>query len=288
MLGLVAPHDHGEERRLLLPPARHRHPEHGPGDATLGVADLGVVGEVAGEVDAGFGHGAALLGLSGRAVCPALGPGGRWTPWHAERAPGASGGANEVGHAIRSPAIGRLGCRVGWWGACGWGSGMPAPSGQIPPPWARWENEAPTARAACRLVSGRLFGLFQDPPEIVGAAVDDRDGDDAGHLVRMLLFGSLDDLREKAAPGAERDSALGLVVDLALPAVDGADRLEVVPGGAESIDYELAGELHQPVRVWRGDDDLAHVIGWGRHAAPSARRQALGPRLRSWPCCSIR
>ena len=34
-------------------------------------------------------------------------------------------------------------------GACGWGSGMPAPSGQIPPPWAWWENEAPTARAAC-------------------------------------------------------------------------------------------------------------------------------------------
>jgi hypothetical protein len=26
----------------------------------------------------------------------------------------------------------RLRCRVGWWGACGWGSGMPAPSGQIP------------------------------------------------------------------------------------------------------------------------------------------------------------
>jgi hypothetical protein len=41
MLGLVAPHDHGEERRLLLPPTRHRHPEHGPGDAALGVADLG-------------------------------------------------------------------------------------------------------------------------------------------------------------------------------------------------------------------------------------------------------
>jgi hypothetical protein len=38
---------------------------------------------------------------------------------------GASGGANEVGHARRLPAIGRLGCRVGWWGACGWGSGMP-------------------------------------------------------------------------------------------------------------------------------------------------------------------
>jgi hypothetical protein len=23
-----------------------------------------------------------------------------------------------------------------WWSACGWGSDMPAPSGQIPPPWA--------------------------------------------------------------------------------------------------------------------------------------------------------
>ena len=45
-------------------------------------------------------------------------------------------------------------CRVGWWSACGWGSGMPAPSGQIPPPWARWENEAPTTRAACGPVPG--------------------------------------------------------------------------------------------------------------------------------------
>jgi hypothetical protein len=28
------------------------------------------------------------------------------------------------------------------------GSGMPAPSGQIPPPWEWWENEAPTTRVA--------------------------------------------------------------------------------------------------------------------------------------------
>jgi hypothetical protein len=39
----------------------------------------------------------ACLLVPGRAVCPALGPGGRWTPWHATRPPGASGGANEVG-----------------------------------------------------------------------------------------------------------------------------------------------------------------------------------------------
>jgi cytidine deaminase len=31
------------------------------------------------------------------------------------------------------------------------GSGMPAPSGQIPPPWAWWENEAPATRTACGL-----------------------------------------------------------------------------------------------------------------------------------------
>ena len=34
------------------------------------------------------------------------------------------------------------------------GSGMPAPSGQIPPPWAWWENEAPATRAARRPVPG--------------------------------------------------------------------------------------------------------------------------------------
>jgi hypothetical protein len=46
MLGLVAPHDHGVERRLLLPPTRHGHPEHRPGRSRLGldVADLGSSG----------------------------------------------------------------------------------------------------------------------------------------------------------------------------------------------------------------------------------------------------
>jgi hypothetical protein len=60
VLGLVTPDDHGEERRLLLPPTRDGHPEHGPGDAALGVADLRLVGEVAGEAHAGLGHGPAL------------------------------------------------------------------------------------------------------------------------------------------------------------------------------------------------------------------------------------
>jgi len=71
MLGLVAPHDHREERRLLLPTARHGHPEHGPGDPTLGVPELGVVGQVAGEAHGCLGHDSALLDcLAGRSALP--------------------------------------------------------------------------------------------------------------------------------------------------------------------------------------------------------------------------
>src|SRR5215217_1325981 len=96
MLGLVPPHDHGEERRLLLPPTRHGHPEHDPGDPTLGVADLGVIGQVAGKADGGLGHGVPPpVAWPGSLPCPWTR--GRWTPRHAARPAGASGGANEVG-----------------------------------------------------------------------------------------------------------------------------------------------------------------------------------------------
>jgi hypothetical protein len=44
MLGLVAPDDHGEERRLLLRPTRHGHPGHGPSDPQAWVAELSARG----------------------------------------------------------------------------------------------------------------------------------------------------------------------------------------------------------------------------------------------------
>jgi hypothetical protein len=47
-------------------------------------------------------------------------------------------------------------------------------------------------------------------------------------VVRVLALGAVDDLREEAAPGAHGNPALGGVVDLALPAVDGASGLEVL------------------------------------------------------------
>src|SRR5215218_6960542 len=67
VLGRVASHQDGDERRLLLPPARHRHPEHRPSDPGPGGADPGVLGQVAGEAHRGLGHGPALLDwLAGR------------------------------------------------------------------------------------------------------------------------------------------------------------------------------------------------------------------------------
>jgi hypothetical protein len=95
--------------------------------------------------------------------------------------------------------MGRLGCRVGWRGACGWGSGMPAPSGQIPPPWARWENEAPATRAACGpsqaigLVGLTVRLLLGEPalgaPGIVlGFLQDVRDERIAKFLLRELIL----------------------------------------------------------------------------------------------------
>jgi hypothetical protein len=74
MLGLVAPEDHGEEGRLLLPPTRDGHPEHGPGDPAVGVPQFGVVGEVPAKLTL-----ASVMAhpswMSGRAVCPARGTG---------------------------------------------------------------------------------------------------------------------------------------------------------------------------------------------------------------------
>jgi hypothetical protein len=136
---------------------RDRHPEHGPGDPCLGVPQLGVVGQVAGEAHACLGHGASLLN-AWPAVCPALGTGGRWTPRHAQGHQGQAAeptksAIDQVAERARSGA-GLVG------GACGWGSGMPAPSGQIPPPWAWWENEAPAARAACS--SFQAYDLMHD------------------------------------------------------------------------------------------------------------------------------
>jgi hypothetical protein len=104
--------------------------------------------------------------------------------------------------------------------------------------------------------------------DVVRAAVDDRNCDDTRDLVRMVLFRALDDLWEQAKPRAEHHARLRLVVDLPLPSVDRPDWREVVASGTDSIDDELLCERGEPVRIWRGDDDLTDFIHCGLSPVP--------------------
>jgi hypothetical protein len=114
MLGLVAPHHHGEERRLLLPAAADCDSEHGPSEPALGVADLGLVGEVAGEAHGCLGHGASpFCCLAGGLPCP-------WTRGTVDavayrESPGGKRWSQRSRPPDEGAGRGRLGCRVGWW-----------------------------------------------------------------------------------------------------------------------------------------------------------------------------
>jgi hypothetical protein len=81
--------------------------------------------------------------LPGRAVCPALGPGGRWTPRHAERPPEASAGGNEVGHESRLPAVAGSGAGLVGGVLVAGGRASHLPSSQIPPPWRGGRTRLP-------------------------------------------------------------------------------------------------------------------------------------------------
>jgi hypothetical protein len=89
------------------------------GDPGLGGADLGVIGEIASEAHARLGPAPFWIAWPGGLPCPwnrgtvdavACQQATRGKQWRQRSRPW-----------IKLPAIGRLGCRVGWWGACGWG-----------------------------------------------------------------------------------------------------------------------------------------------------------------------
>src|SRR5215212_7099861 len=99
--------------------------------------------------------------MPGRAVCPALGPGTVNTVACQQATRGKR-------WSLRSrPCMtiaGHRPAQVPGWLAVRLRLGvMPAPSGQIPPPWAGWENEAPTTRAARRPVPGHAPGGTSAP-----------------------------------------------------------------------------------------------------------------------------
>jgi len=129
-------------------PGQSPPPGTWPWPSPAGVPQLRVIGQIAGKRHARLGH----------AVPPSIAwPGGAALPLErgtvaveaCRRPPGAGCGANEPGPS-------RSGCQP--WPARvpgGSGSGLRLagrachpPSGQIPPPWAWWEIEGHTARAA--------------------------------------------------------------------------------------------------------------------------------------------
>ena len=162
----AATFDHGEERRLLLPGARHRHPEHGPGDPALGVPQLGLVGEVTGEAHAGLGHGAVPPeGLAGRSALP-LEPGDGGHRGMPKGHQGQATKPTKSADARRSPS--RWSAQeLGWLVGClRLGVGHAGTVRPIPPPWAWRENEAPTTRAArssAQAASRCAWGAYRSP-----------------------------------------------------------------------------------------------------------------------------
>ena len=71
----------------------------------------------------------------------------------------------------------------------------------------------------------------------------------------MLGVGPVDDGLDAAGAGVDGDAGFGLIVDLAVPGVDGPNGC-VVPASGEPVLDELAGELDQPVFVGCGDNQL--------------------------------
>ena len=141
VLGLVAPDDDGEERCLLLPPTADGDPEPGPGDAALGGADLGLVGEVAGEADARpRSCPAPSCCLAGRSALPLEpGDGGhRGMP----RDHRGKRWSQRVGRGSGLPAVA---AQVLSWlgGACGWGSGMQHRPARSLHPGRGWRTRLP-------------------------------------------------------------------------------------------------------------------------------------------------
>jgi hypothetical protein len=130
-----------------LPAARHRDPEHGPGDPASVCRSSGSSVRLPAKLTLASFMVLPFL-LPGRAFCPALpldlGDGG-----HRGMPREHQGQATEPAKSAMDRLPSALGSGAVLVGAlAAGGRTCHLPSGQIPPPWAWWENEAPAARAA--------------------------------------------------------------------------------------------------------------------------------------------
>jgi hypothetical protein len=113
MLGLVAPHDYGEERRLLLPPPGDGHPSMARAIPDSVCRSSGSSVRLPAKLTA-----ASVMVLP----LPDAWPGGLPCPWTrgtvdtvaCRETPGESDRANEVGFTRSTAGCGRLRRRVGW------------------------------------------------------------------------------------------------------------------------------------------------------------------------------
>jgi hypothetical protein len=119
----------------------------------------------------------------------------------------------------------------------GLGLGMPAASGQIPPPWAWWENEAPGARAAYSSSQAQPVRLST----IAIAAEADFDASDgAGPGASLTFVGVAGDLVVRVPPGSRvREGGFSLIGDR---------QIEVAAGDGPEIQVKVYG-LFSDVKV---------------------------------------
>jgi hypothetical protein len=85
---------------------------------------------------------------------------------------------------------------------------MPAPSGQIPPPWTWWENEAPAARAACSSsqAAGRRYARWGEQLDVRNIT---RTDDQAGELSAEQVAGYIAKYATKATESFGSDWTAG-------------------------------------------------------------------------------
>ena len=118
------------------------------------------------------------------------------------------------------------------------------------PACVRWSARACRC-SRCRSLSRSMRGSR--------VAVNDRPCRNAGYFVGMLALGPGDDGGYPAAAGVQRYPALGPLVHLAPPSVDRPDRGVVVGAGGQAVLDQGPREHVEPVRVRRGDHDLAQL-----------------------------
>jgi hypothetical protein len=78
------------------------------------------------------------------------------------------------------------------------------------------------------IISAGLAGLLDDPSQVVGVARLDEQRKDARHLVAELPVGTVDDCRDQAGTSMDGRSDFAVIVNAAVPAIDGPNRPKVL------------------------------------------------------------